>query len=50
ALDRNTYPKGLTVPDAEMEALNLRRDSFHGEWNYSLFPRRRLPDTDSFIP
>lgn len=26
---------GLTVSDAEMETLHLRREDFHGEWNYS---------------
>ena len=42
ALDRNAYPAGLTVSDAEMETLHLRREDFHGEWNYSLLPRERL--------
>ena len=27
--------------DDELEAIYLRRDSFHGEWNYSLLPRLR---------
>ena len=30
-----------TVSD-ELEAIYLRRDSFHGEWNYSLLPRVAL--------
>jgi hypothetical protein len=38
-LDRGTYPKGVTVSDAEMAALNIQRDAFHGEWNYTLAPR-----------
>lgn len=42
-LDVNDYPTGRTVPDADMETLNLRTDAFHGEWNYSLLPRQRLP-------
>jgi hypothetical protein len=46
ALDSNTYPKGITVRDAEMLTLNLRREAFHGEWNYSLLPRPRLPALD----
>lgn len=50
ALDRNAYPAGITVPDAEMETLHLRRETFHGEWNYSLLPRPRLPSPDSLIP
>jgi len=42
-LDPNRYPAGLTVSDAAMETLYLRRDTFHGEWNYSLLPRLMLP-------
>ncbi|OYV89320.1 MAG: hypothetical protein B7Z57_13110 [Acidiphilium sp. 37-60-79] len=37
-LDTQTYPKGITVSDAEMEALNIKRDTFHPEWNYSISP------------
>jgi Rhodopirellula transposase DDE domain len=29
----NTYHKGVTVPDAEMAALNIESAEFHGEWN-----------------
>jgi hypothetical protein len=42
-LDTNAYPKGVTVPDTDMETLHLRPDAFHGEWNYSLLPRLMLP-------
>jgi hypothetical protein len=38
-LDTATYPAGVTVSDAEMAALRLERDPFHGEWNYTLLPR-----------
>ena len=38
-LDPNSYPKGLSVTDAEMATLNISRDDFHGEWNYTLSPR-----------
>ncbi len=37
-LDTNTYPKGTKISDKEMKALNLRRDEFHGEWNYTISP------------
>ena len=43
ALDRNDYPVGLKVSDAEMALLHIRKETFHGEWNYSLFPRLHLP-------
>jgi hypothetical protein len=38
-LDRNSYPKGIKVSDAEMATLNIKRDAFHPEWNYSIAPR-----------
>ena len=38
-LDRNTYPKGIKVSDAEMASLNITRDAFHPEWNYKISPR-----------
>jgi len=37
-IDTNRYPKGIKVSDAEMEALNLHRHAFHGEWNYTIKP------------
>ena len=37
-LDQNRYPKGITVSDAEMAALNIARHDFHGEWNYTIAP------------
>jgi hypothetical protein len=39
SLDYATYEEGVKVSDAEMGALNLKRSTFHGEWNYSLIPR-----------
>ena len=42
-LDTSAYPKGIKIPDRQMEALTtsraLTRHQFHGEWNYTL----RLP-------
>ncbi len=38
-LDTNSYPAGLKVSDQQMAELQLRRDQFHGDWNYSLLPR-----------
>jgi len=37
-LDTNEYTKGVTVSDEEMAALNIDRDPFHGEWNYTFKP------------
>ena len=38
ALDTTTYPAGIKVADADMAKINLRRNDFHGEWNYSIAP------------
>jgi hypothetical protein len=39
ALDNNTYEPGIKVSDADLAAINLKRDEFHGEWNYRVTPR-----------
>jgi transposase len=35
-LDPNSYPSGIKVTDKQMAELRLRRDAFHGDWNYTL--------------
>ena len=40
-LDRNAYAKGIKVSDAEMHTLNITRDTFHPEWNYSIAARNQ---------
>ena len=40
-LDTGQYPTGISVTDAELAALNLKRADFHGDWNYTLLPLRR---------
>ena len=39
-LDSGHYPTGVSVTDADLAALNLKRADFHGEWNYTLLPLR----------
>jgi hypothetical protein len=36
-LDQNEYPK-IEITDAQLAAVNLTRDPFHGEWNYTISP------------
>jgi Rhodopirellula transposase. len=38
-LDTNIYPKAIKVSDEEMADINIQRDSFHGEWNYTISPK-----------
>jgi hypothetical protein len=40
-LDASVYPAGIKVTDLELAALNLKRADFHGDWNYTLFPKRK---------
>jgi transposase len=39
ALDENRYPTGREITDEQMEDLAIKREKFHGEWNYTLNPR-----------
>ncbi len=38
-LEKRKYPTGVVTTDAEMQKLDLRKHTFHGEWNYALHPR-----------
>ena len=42
-IDGNLYPKGVQVTDLEMQAINLTRAEFHGEWNYTIAPNQQPP-------
>lgn len=37
-LDEQHYQKGKTVSDTQLSEVRIRRDSFHGEWNYKILP------------
>jgi hypothetical protein len=39
-LDENRYPTGREVTDQQIESLSITRDKFHGEWNYTIQPRK----------
>lgn len=41
ALDTNTYESGIRISEQQMQELNIRRDEFHGEWNYTILPRNQ---------
>jgi len=41
ALDTNTYETGIKVSNEQMAKLNIKPARFHGEWNYSIAPRRK---------
>jgi hypothetical protein len=37
-VDYNEYKKGIEVSDGELAKVNLHKDKFHGDWNYSIVP------------
>jgi len=40
ALDTNHYPSKIKVSDDQLRQIRLKRNEFHGDWNYTLSPRR----------
>jgi hypothetical protein len=39
-LDRRKYPTGIKVTAEQMKHIHLKRDKFHGEWNYKICPQK----------
>ena len=37
-LDKHKYATGIKVTDEELAAVNLKKDKFHGDWNYPILP------------
>jgi transposase len=46
-IDRNTYPAGVKVTDDEMDAINILRHQFHGDWNYTIRPQASIRSDSS---
>jgi hypothetical protein len=40
-IDRRRYPKGVVVSEDQMHQVRLRPHAFHGEWNYTIRPKRK---------
>jgi Rhodopirellula transposase DDE domain len=40
-LDRRRYPVGRKVSKEEFAAVNVAPDAFHGEWNYTIRPKKK---------
>jgi hypothetical protein len=40
-LDANSYPIGREVTVEQMEAISIKKDKFHGEWNYTILPKAK---------
>ena len=41
AVDESTYETGMKVADDQMARLQIVPAMFHGEWNYTIVPRRK---------
>ena len=39
-LDKKNYKKGRKISDSEMKEIRLVKHKFHGEWNYTIKPRK----------
>jgi len=37
-VDEAVYEKGIKITDQELLKINIKRNDFHGEWNYSIAP------------
>jgi len=37
--DTNSYPTGIKISDEDLAALNITKNPFHGEWNYTIQPQ-----------
>jgi len=42
ALDTERYESGIKVSDEQLQAVRIKRNDFHGEWNYSILPNERI--------
>jgi hypothetical protein len=41
AIDDRKYETGIEVTDEEMAKLNIEPAHFHGEWNYTIKPKKQ---------
>jgi hypothetical protein len=33
---RIQYPKGIKISDEQLAEVNIKKEDFHGEWNYTI--------------
>jgi len=38
-LDENEYPTGMKVTDEQLGGVRMKKNRFHGEWNYTILPK-----------
>ena len=37
-LDEGNYQRGIEITDEQLDAVNITRHKFHGDWNYTVVP------------
>jgi len=40
ALDDTEYETGIKISDEQLAQVRLKRSEFHGDWNYTIRPRK----------
>ena len=40
-LNKKKYKKGIKVSNIEMKQLNIHKEKFHGDWNYTIKPKNK---------
>lgn len=48
-LDTRSYAKAIQVSEDEFGSLNIQRDAFHPEWNYTIRPRSQQMTADEAV-
>ncbi|MFQ5740544.1 MAG: hypothetical protein ACE5JX_16185 [Acidobacteriota bacterium] len=38
------YPTGIKVSDQQIREIRMTKAAFHGEWNYTIAPRKPRPN------
>jgi hypothetical protein len=41
-LDDGSYPTGRKITDEQMKGLSIKKEKFHGEWNYTILPKANI--------
>jgi Rhodopirellula transposase DDE domain len=41
APDEGQYPTGIKVSDEQFNSILIEQNTFHGEWNYKIFPSQQ---------
>ena len=39
-IDPGQYPQGVVISDEQMAKINVEPEAFHGDWNYTIHPRK----------